>query len=142
MSKDDRPYEVGYGKPPKNRQFVKGHSGYPNGRPKGTENFFTTVARELRQRVQVKGPGGTRSMTKWQAAVMQLVNKAAQGDFRSQREVISLAQALEAAKTSGESTFIPNESDRKVMQDMLHRLELFATENGTTKPEPERKESE
>lgn len=27
-------YETGYGKPPKNKQFQKGQSGNPNGRPK------------------------------------------------------------------------------------------------------------
>jgi Family of unknown function (DUF5681) len=38
--KNDRPkfpsYEIGYGKPPVNRQFVKGKSGYPQGRPRKT----------------------------------------------------------------------------------------------------------
>src|SRR5438128_1831902 len=28
------PYDIGYGKPPANRQFVKGKSGNPRGRPK------------------------------------------------------------------------------------------------------------
>jgi hypothetical protein len=141
MSEDERPYEVGFWKPPASGKFVKGQSGNPGGRPKGSENFATTVARELRQRVQVKGPKGTRSMTKWQATIMQLVNKAAQGDFRSQREIISLAQALDAAKVPGEATFIPNNSDRKAMEDMLHRLELFAEGNASTNPGPEKEES-
>ena len=34
-------YEVGYGKPPKDKQFKKGQSGNPKGRTKGTKNFIS-----------------------------------------------------------------------------------------------------
>ena len=33
--KNERPYTVGYGKPPKHTRFPKGRSGNPKGRPKG-----------------------------------------------------------------------------------------------------------
>ena len=35
-------YEVGYGKPPKSRQWKPGQSGNPKGRPKGARNRLGT----------------------------------------------------------------------------------------------------
>jgi hypothetical protein len=81
MPEQDAPYEVGYAKPPKAGQFAKGESGNPKGRPKGSKNFANVVLREARQRVRVNGPGRVRSVTKLEAAVIQLNNKAAQGEL-------------------------------------------------------------
>ena len=39
MSKKRTDDEVGYGKPPKNKQFQKGVSGNPTGRPKKAADF-------------------------------------------------------------------------------------------------------
>src|SRR5208337_3776685 len=92
MPEDDYAYKVGYGKPPKSGKFVKGISGNPKGRPKNSKNLTTTVLKESRQLVHIKGPHGTRAVTKLQAAVMQISNKSAQGDLRASREFFSLVQ--------------------------------------------------
>jgi len=104
-------YEVGYGRPPKSGQFVKGASGNPKGRPKNSKNLATTVLRESRQLVRINGPHGTRAVTKLQAAVMQISNKSAQGDLRASREFFTLLQRSEesgqwdrAAKASRKPT--------------------------------------
>ena len=48
MSKDKTQddYEVGYGKPPKGRQFQKGVSGNPTGRPKKAAEFHSIFMQE------------------------------------------------------------------------------------------------
>jgi hypothetical protein len=141
MSKNELPYEVGYAKPPKSGQFEKGKSGNPKGRPKGSKNLATVVLRESRQPVRVNGPHGSRSVTKLEATVMQLGNKAAQGDIRSQREFFSLVRTSEEATNSGVSPLTSHEMDQKVMQNMLRRMAQISTEATSTSPETERKES-
>jgi len=75
-------YLVGYGKPPLNTQFKEGKSGNPAGRQKGSRNMSTLLAEELNKPVRVVQNGRRRTITKLQALVTQLVNKAVSGDFR------------------------------------------------------------
>jgi hypothetical protein len=75
-------YAVGYKKPPQRTRFRRGESGNPNGRPKGSKNLATLLEKELRQRVVVNENGRRRSITKQEAMVKHLVNKALSGDRR------------------------------------------------------------
>lgn len=125
MFDDDTPYSVGYGKPPKNSQFAPGTSGNPKGRPRGSKNFSGIVLRESRQRVLVKGPRGTKSVTKVEAAVMQTANKAAQGDARAQREFYSLIQLSEAFVNSNAKPISYREMDQKVIENLQKRMQAI-----------------
>ncbi|NWF35890.1 DUF5681 domain-containing protein [Mariprofundus sp. KV] len=76
-------YEVGYRRPPKGGQFKKGQSGNPNGRPKGSKNFMTILAKELNQKVVVNENGKKKKISRMEAMVKRLVSEALQGDRRS-----------------------------------------------------------
>jgi hypothetical protein len=79
----------------RSNQFQKGRSGNPKVRPKKNKNIYGLIKKVFEERVTVKGPGRTRSMTKLEAALVQLANKAANGDIKALREVIRLREKLQ-----------------------------------------------
>jgi hypothetical protein len=79
----DSVYTVGYGKPPKDKQFKTGQSGNPNGRPAKNRTFEDDVETEMRSQITVLEGGKRRKLTKRRAIVKQHVNKALGGDPRS-----------------------------------------------------------
>ena len=93
----DRPFEVGYGKPPKHTQFAKGKSGNPKGRGQGVKNFATEIQDELNTRVPITENGRRRKITKRKAVAKQLVNRAATGDPKAIPVLLNEARQYEAA---------------------------------------------
>lgn len=81
--KKDGNCEVGFGKPPKHARFRKGLSGNPKGRPRGSRNASTLLDEALKERVTISENGRRRKVTKLEAILKQLVNKAAGGDHRA-----------------------------------------------------------
>src|SRR5690242_11932021 len=90
-------YLVGYRKPPRQTRFTKGRSGNPAGRPKGTPNFTTALERALSEQVVVTEGGQRHTISKLEAAVKQLVNKAAQGDARAIQQLLSVKSVIDSA---------------------------------------------
>jgi hypothetical protein len=105
--------EVGYGKPPKRRQFKEGQSGNPKGRPKGSRNIGTVLEKTLRESVVINENGRRRTISKLEAAVKQLVNGAASGDLPAFRILASLASV-------GEDV-VCGDSERPVMSEKIKR---------------------
>lgn len=81
MAKDK--YDVGYGKPPKKTRFKPGQSGNPRGRPKHSKNTVMLLTEELSERISLREGGKQVVLTKKQAMIKQLMNKALQGDLRA-----------------------------------------------------------
>ena len=124
---NDGSYEIGYSKPPRASRFAPGKSGNPKGRPKGSKNLATVVLRESRQRVRVNGPQGSRTVTKLEAAVMQIGNKAAQGELRAARELFNLVQRSEVELGAASSGPSFQEADERVLQSLRRRFEGLST---------------
>jgi hypothetical protein len=83
-----REYAVGERKPPQHSRFKKGQSGNPSGRRK---NLATLVKQAIFQRVTVTENGRRKTITKLDAILKRLVNKAASGDHRAINLVLPLA---------------------------------------------------
>jgi hypothetical protein len=94
MSEDPSEYQVGYRKPPRHSRFRKGQSGNPKGRPKASESFGRLARRTFNERITIRENGQRRTITKLQAALKQLANKAAAGDARAIRDVLKLQPVL------------------------------------------------
>src|SRR5271165_4865352 len=112
---------LGYGRPPLASRFRRGQSGNPRGRPKGARNLSTVLASALSERVAVTENGRRRRITKLEAAIKQLVNRAAAGEARATALLIQLAQTNEA-KTSQPDTEGVGEADAIVMAELQRRL--------------------
>ena len=76
-------YDVGYGKPPKAKQFKEGQSGNSKGRPKGSKNVYTLLEEILNQKIALKENGKDIKISKKAAMLMQLTNRAIKGDVRA-----------------------------------------------------------
>ena len=110
MAKRDEPfdYDVGYKKPPVHSRFPKGRSGNPRGRPRGSTNHLTQLRRALDQKVTVVEDDKRREITKIEAAMTQLLNKAALGGsraFQATLKVVALL-GLKPEQEKGGLTFI------------------------------------
>lgn len=112
---------VGYAHPPMATRFRKGLSGNPRGRPKGARNFASVVAATLGERLVVTENGRRKRITKLEAAVKQLVNRAAGGEARSIQLLIGLIQASEARPPQPDLSQ-PSEADREVLRELQRRL--------------------
>jgi Family of unknown function (DUF5681) len=123
MPSDQTPdYEVGYGKPPRDTRFKKGQSGNPRGRPSGAKNLSTLLSEALNELVIVAENGRRRKITKRQAIITQLVNRAAKGDSRDTKLLLDILQDLERRMDSASpEVFAFSEADKKVFEQLKVR---------------------
>jgi hypothetical protein len=91
-------YKVGYKKPPLHSRWPKGKSGNAAGRKKGKRTLDQEVQDALNARVPVTQNGQKSTMTKLQAALTQVFNKAAAGDPKSAKLLFDLARQADQAE--------------------------------------------
>jgi hypothetical protein len=129
QSKSEKPKttRAGYCNPPEHTRFKAGQSGNPHGRPKGTLNMATVLERTLREKVVVNENGKRRTITKLEAAIKQLINKAASGELKALQ---LLAALVRSAEERGIQAAVPSsaldEVDEKVVLGILERLEAVS----------------
>lgn len=101
-------YEVGYKKPPKHTQFLKGKSGNNKGRPKGARNkpkelptnlLNELVIEECTREITIHEDGKRKKVSKIEATLKSLSMKGIKGDHRSQKLMLELFGIAEKSKS-------------------------------------------
>lgn len=116
-------YDVGYGKPPSHTQFKKGQSGNPRGRPKGTTNLATTLKRTLNEKVTITENGRQKAISKGEAAIKQLVNRAAQGEIAYMRLLLPAMHAAEATLAADTGKATVDLTDPSILAPLVEQFE-------------------
>jgi hypothetical protein len=116
----DKPWAVGYGNPPKHSRFRQGVSGNRKGRPKGKRNFTTVLKEILEEKIVVEENGKRKTLTKYEAALKQLVDQATSGDLVALRQLIALVRSAEERAVEPPSKQL-SEDDLKIMEQVLRR---------------------
>ena len=76
LPKERPPYDVGYGKPPKQYQFKKGHTGNLRGKPTGTKSDKTNISDILEEPVRIREGDRTRMVQVFEAGVLSMAKEA------------------------------------------------------------------
>jgi len=137
MTDNNDSSKIGYGMPPKRTQFIKGTSGNPKGRPKGSQNLATLLEKIIRQRVSVTENGKSREMSKAEAILAQLVSKALRGDINAIHELRFWTQWLEETAKMAAPLPILHDDDTAVVTNFLERTWQPDSSSKDSTPFPE-----
>lgn len=108
-------YAVGYGRPPTQHRFRKGHSGNPNGKKHDQRTLKAELAAELEARITVTENGKTRKMSKLSVIVKRMVADAAKGDARAREQLIRLIGQIEQAHPAPGADPIGQAKDSEIL---------------------------
>ena len=119
---DKRSYITGKGKPPRDKQFQKGVSGNPGGRPKGAKSTDRLMAEELDVAIAISENGERRVISKRHGVVKQVVNKSLAGDPKFVPFVLDHDRRMQAQNDQGGALPWSTEADEKVLASVRQRL--------------------
>jgi Family of unknown function (DUF5681) len=125
-------YQVGYGKPPKERQFKKGISGNRKGRPKGSKNLATLLNEIASELIPLTEGGKSMKVTRLEGVLRIQMNSALKGDHRAIKDTVQMYRAFELEQIGEEHTSVPHERDEMAMKRILKRMQQNHTALPTT----------
>ena len=115
---NNKNYKVGYQNPPIETRFKKGVSGNRNGRPKGHKNFNTKLKHFLDGKISITSAGESIEFSKGDAILLQLTNKAAQGDNKAIQTLLPKMEALYNADAERTARAF-SKTDMEILKDFL-----------------------
>jgi hypothetical protein len=85
----------------------------------------TAFTKVLRERVVITEHGQRKTVTKLEAALKQLVNKAASGELPALRQLVELARDAEAKQAQPGGNPALTELDHEVVEGILQRFQTI-----------------
>lgn len=113
--------KVGPKRPPKAHRFKPGHSGNPSGRPKGARNLGSDLADIIGRRIKVREDGKERRISRQEALLLSLYDKALRGDVRAATAIISMLSKLAPAHVETPEAPPLSQNDEHILADFLRR---------------------
>jgi hypothetical protein len=132
MSQGDND-KVGFGRPPRSRQFKPGESGNPRGRPKGARGVSQVLEAALNKRITVTEGGKRKRITKLDAAIQQVANKAASGGEKAVKLVMEMIAHGERTRqpADGQMTADAQKTRDAAILDLLKtQMQSLVSEEG------------
>jgi hypothetical protein len=106
---------AGYRNPPKDRQFKKGRSGNPKGRPRRPISAHYLFRKVAGEQVVVEVEGRQMKMTRWEAFVRQVHTLALNKNASAARLLHQLRKQFPGIPAAGDKiTFIISEADARL----------------------------
>lgn len=136
MANSEDHYPVGYRRPPSHTRFTRGRSGNPKGRPKGSQNLATVLAKAGRARIKVTENGVSRSISKLDACMLQLTNQAASGDLKAIRELLYWLRLFAESEQVGVPLPVAHEMDELAMASIVERIRLYGEQSTQEQTDP------
>ena len=119
-------YEVGYRRPPKDRQFKKGESGNPTGRPKRKpkpgRSLLGALLEELGRPMTIEENGNKYEITTKEALVKQALKELLAGNPRPLKTLLAAEPLIARAEAKAEESLSAADSLNKKLDQLRIRL--------------------
>jgi Family of unknown function (DUF5681) len=111
----------GYKRPPPRSRFKTGQSGNPKGRPKGGRNLKTDLTALLKQRVAIREDGELRQVSRQEAMLLSLFEKAVHGDIKASSQMFAMLMKMDIRDPAPQEPAVVTDNDRAIVEDFLRR---------------------
>jgi Family of unknown function (DUF5681) len=119
---DEKPYRVGYGRPPLETRFKPNQSGNPKGRPRRPPSWRAVVEEVLEEKVEIRVGDRILRMSNRHALARNAVRRALNGDPKLLRTVAQLRRAeLGLEPAEDEAAAGVSASDEAILDAYLAR---------------------
>jgi len=127
---DDKPYRVGYGRPPLATRFKPNQSGNPKGRPRRPLSLRAVVDKVLEEKVEIREGERVLRMSNRHALARAAFRRALNGDPKLLRALALMMRVEMGLDQPGNEAAAPvSGSDEAIVADYLARHRVESDEN-------------
>src|SRR5262245_1100609 len=127
---DDKPYRVGYGRPPLATRFKPNQSGNPKGRPRRSPSLCAVVQKVMDEKVEIRESERVLRMSNRQALARAALRRALNGDPKLLRALALMMRTEIGLEQPGDEAAIRvSASDEAILADYLARYGAESDDN-------------